>query len=259
MSAPNNGPLVLFGHDISGTTAQRPSNVETGQIFYDTTIGALLAWNGTSWDVLTPGAASIVLVNGTTATTQAAASNDTKVATDAYADQLYALRRPAADGVIFPDRLIGLAATQVTANRMYMQPIWLNPGSAVTFRSGNSSGAAGQMKFALWKVGVDGKPSTFLGQSTAANVTSALNTGVVTAAIIPGPYWVGVVFSGTPTMQFYASNTISCTGFGDHFNDVEGSNSVYFAFTFATTPTDSPTLSNDLTSGMPVIGAVMTP
>lgn len=31
-----NGPLVLFGHDISGTTANRPTNVESGQPYYNT-------------------------------------------------------------------------------------------------------------------------------------------------------------------------------------------------------------------------------
>jgi hypothetical protein len=51
MTAPaNKGPLVLFGHDLSGTTAARPTNAELGQTYYDTDIGAQLVYNGTSWE-----------------------------------------------------------------------------------------------------------------------------------------------------------------------------------------------------------------
>ncbi len=42
--------LVEFGHDISGPTSHRPTNVETGQRYFDTTLGVQLVWNGTIWD-----------------------------------------------------------------------------------------------------------------------------------------------------------------------------------------------------------------
>lgn len=47
MTAP--GPCVEFGHDIYGTTAQRPGNPEIGQRFFDTTLGIFLVYDGTAW------------------------------------------------------------------------------------------------------------------------------------------------------------------------------------------------------------------
>lgn len=41
--------LVEHGHDISGTTAQRPTNAEVGQRFFDTTIGRGVVYNGSTW------------------------------------------------------------------------------------------------------------------------------------------------------------------------------------------------------------------
>lgn len=42
--------IVEHGHDISGTTAQRPTNPDIGQRFFDTTLGVLLTWNGSTWN-----------------------------------------------------------------------------------------------------------------------------------------------------------------------------------------------------------------
>lgn len=42
--------LTEYGHDISGTTAQRPTNPDIGARFFDTTLGCLLVWNGTTWN-----------------------------------------------------------------------------------------------------------------------------------------------------------------------------------------------------------------
>lgn len=48
MTAP--GPAVsLWGHDISGATANRPTNLEPGMEFFDTTLNQLLVWNGTAF------------------------------------------------------------------------------------------------------------------------------------------------------------------------------------------------------------------
>lgn len=33
----------------SGNTANRPNNVDTGFIYWDTTLGKMIAWNGTAW------------------------------------------------------------------------------------------------------------------------------------------------------------------------------------------------------------------
>lgn len=41
--------LVEHGHDVSGTTAQRPTNAEVGQRFFDTTLGKLLVYTGSAW------------------------------------------------------------------------------------------------------------------------------------------------------------------------------------------------------------------
>jgi hypothetical protein len=60
--------LTLFGHDLSGTTAQRPTNATIGQPFFDTTIGQQLFWNGTAWVTTsgtTPEAVAVGAVAGT--------------------------------------------------------------------------------------------------------------------------------------------------------------------------------------------------
>ncbi len=33
----------------SGTTAQRPASPNTGHIFFDTTLGTIVSYNGTDW------------------------------------------------------------------------------------------------------------------------------------------------------------------------------------------------------------------
>lgn len=43
------GPLSFNGLPLSGTTAQRPTNAEIGQPYFDITLGVQLYWNGTLW------------------------------------------------------------------------------------------------------------------------------------------------------------------------------------------------------------------
>lgn len=43
------GNLTVNGLPASGTTAQRPTNAQIGQLFFDTSIGALLSFDGTNW------------------------------------------------------------------------------------------------------------------------------------------------------------------------------------------------------------------
>ena len=42
-------PLVENGHDTSGTTANRPTNAEIGQKYFDTTLNQQLIYDGTNW------------------------------------------------------------------------------------------------------------------------------------------------------------------------------------------------------------------
>lgn len=41
--------LVEFGHDISGPTTARPTNVDAGCVFLDTTTGVPWVYDGTNW------------------------------------------------------------------------------------------------------------------------------------------------------------------------------------------------------------------
>lgn len=41
--------LVEHGHDVSGTTAHRPTNPEIGQKYFDTDIGVSMTWDGAAW------------------------------------------------------------------------------------------------------------------------------------------------------------------------------------------------------------------
>ncbi len=38
-----------YGNDLSGTTAQRPTSPYIGSMFFDTTLGQPIWWNGTAW------------------------------------------------------------------------------------------------------------------------------------------------------------------------------------------------------------------
>ena len=40
---------VVLGHDTSGTTAARPTNVEPGFVYFDTDVGQSLTWDGDAW------------------------------------------------------------------------------------------------------------------------------------------------------------------------------------------------------------------
>ena len=62
------GILVEHGHDISGTTAQRPTNADVGCKYFDTTLGAVLFWSGTAW-VTSEGATPVAIGAGTAAGT----------------------------------------------------------------------------------------------------------------------------------------------------------------------------------------------
>lgn len=65
--------LVEHGHDISGTTAQRPTNVEIGQRYFDTTLGVMLVYNGSAW-VNPSGVTAAAPANGAAAGTGNVAS-----------------------------------------------------------------------------------------------------------------------------------------------------------------------------------------
>lgn len=65
--------LVEHGHDRSGTTSQRPTNVEVGQQFFDTTLGVDLVWNGAAW-VNAAGLIPVAAGNGAAAGTGNVAS-----------------------------------------------------------------------------------------------------------------------------------------------------------------------------------------
>ncbi len=60
------GILVEHGHDISGTTAQRPTNADINCRFFDTTLGVMLVWNGTAW-VTANGQVAVAPGNGAAA------------------------------------------------------------------------------------------------------------------------------------------------------------------------------------------------
>lgn len=42
-------PAVALSGLTGGTSAQRPANPTLGQLYYDTTLGAEIVWNGTIW------------------------------------------------------------------------------------------------------------------------------------------------------------------------------------------------------------------
>lgn len=53
--------LVLNGHDLSGTTSQRPTNADVGQPYFDTTLNQWIVYNGTAWQQSSGGSMMIRL------------------------------------------------------------------------------------------------------------------------------------------------------------------------------------------------------
>lgn len=68
-----------WGHEISGPTTTRPTNSPTGATYYDTTLGQLIIWNGTGWDLMpvtgVAGVAAGYKIARGTSTMAAASSN----------------------------------------------------------------------------------------------------------------------------------------------------------------------------------------
>ena len=66
--------LTFNGHDLSGTTAQRPTNADVGQPYFDTTIGKSMVFNGSAWqDNTSASDATAPGVNGLSSTLKAGA------------------------------------------------------------------------------------------------------------------------------------------------------------------------------------------
>lgn len=53
--------LVEFGHDISGTTAQRPTNADRGCRYFDTSLNQWFFWNGFMWQAANDGPGNVRL------------------------------------------------------------------------------------------------------------------------------------------------------------------------------------------------------
>lgn len=78
--------LTFNGHDLSGTTAQRPTNAEIGQPYFDTTLNLSLVWNGTAWqasDTVFTAADALTAVGTNRATSLALTATVNRVATAA--------------------------------------------------------------------------------------------------------------------------------------------------------------------------------
>lgn len=94
------GILVEHGRDISGTTAQRPTNASVGARFFDTTLGVQLVWNGTVW-LPVPGVVPVVI------------ATDAVILTAADAGKIVVMNAAASKVVSLPATQAGLTFTLV--------------------------------------------------------------------------------------------------------------------------------------------------
>lgn len=60
--------LVRDGHDLSGTTANKPTNVETGQMYFDTDLNRLEVYNGSAWQEVAMTGGTVGAAAGTNVT-----------------------------------------------------------------------------------------------------------------------------------------------------------------------------------------------
>lgn len=65
----------LWGHDLNGTTAHRPTNVEIGFPYWDTNLGRLVYWSGSEWLV------QKIISTTTTTTTTTTSTSTTSTST----------------------------------------------------------------------------------------------------------------------------------------------------------------------------------
>lgn len=84
--------MAKIKYILSGTTAQRPTVVTIGFEYYNTTLGQLEIWNGTSWVSPSPNATPTVkgLVNQATASPDIATQASGETPTKAEFDALFA-------------------------------------------------------------------------------------------------------------------------------------------------------------------------
>ena len=105
---------VLHGAPTAGTTAQRPTNVESGFRYFDTDIAAEVTWNGTAWvnEGLSGAAgASTAAAGSTTADAGVLPAGTSRVYPTTAADGIKGVRVNAADKITGRTILIGNGAS----------------------------------------------------------------------------------------------------------------------------------------------------
>lgn len=122
-------PLVLFGHDLGGLLANRPSNASEGQMYFDDSLGIWLVYSGSQWNTV-PGLLSRQI--SSTGVNPGATGADNVLAA-------YSLPAKVLDVASRGLYVSAWGSFAATANNKEVKLIW-NPATAVV---GSTVGAGG--------------------------------------------------------------------------------------------------------------------
>lgn len=172
--------LSKDGHDISGTTANRPTNAEPGMLYYDTTLDCLCVVNAAG--VMVP----VAGLEGVKAVTAAGTNQATAAALTAGVQNLVTAA-DGAKGVVLPASADTVNVFNSSASPLYVYPLGTNTinggaASAPVLMKANSSATFYSESSTTWAAQLSNQNSSVsIGASTAAAGTTTSDAGVLPA------------------------------------------------------------------------------
>lgn len=194
------------GHDIAGTTANRPTNLEPGMLYHDTSLNVLLVCNasGVLVPVTATGAATVAAAGTNQGTAAALTAGVTNFVTGA----------DGAKGVILPAPTLGKTVVYNSS----ASALWIYPASGGTINGasanagvlirGNSVAEFYQNSSTAWSAHLSGQnTSDSIGGSTAAAGTTTSDAGVLPAGT--ASFYPTTGANGTTGVRINAADNVA--------------------------------------------------
>lgn len=190
--------LVLFGHDMSGTNANRPSNVQEAQPYFDTDLGIWVVYSGTQWQTI-PGLLSRQISSAGVNPGATAADNVLAV---------YSLPAKAFDLAKRGLYISAWGSFAATANNKTVKLLW-NPSTAVV---GSTVGSGGTL-LATTGVVATNNGAWFVGGNVTKYGAAGSNTQLCTSdGAIAGTVHAGMSLPALATATETGAILIAVTG-----------------------------------------------